>query len=103
MKLIEITNLHNINTFGDKGFILNINDKKELSKRNILVEGIPRKNMKVIVTNLVYKKYKRKGIESCFSILRNFYFERLTFRSIFGVISNINQRILSYNLIDKVI
>ncbi|MFN8672127.1 MAG: hypothetical protein U0457_08635 [Candidatus Sericytochromatia bacterium] len=43
MKLVEITNLRNINIFGDKGFILNINDKKELSKRNILVEAIPRK------------------------------------------------------------
>lgn len=103
MKLVEITNLRNINIFGDKGFILNINDKKELSKRNILVEAIPRKNMKVIVENLGYKKYKRKGIESCFSILRDFDIERLTFRSIFGLISNINQRILAYNLRDKVI
>ena len=103
MKLVEITNLRNINIFGDKGFILNINDKKELLKRNILVEAIPRKNMKVIVENLGYKKYKRKGIESCFSILRDFDIERLTFRSIFGLISNINQRILAYNLRDKVI
>lgn len=38
-----------------------------------------------------------------FSILRDFDIERLTFRSIFGLISNINQRILAYNLRDKVI
>lgn len=103
MKLVEKANLHDINMFGDKGFILNINDKNDLSKKNIKVEAIPRKNMKVIIEKLGYKKYKRKGIESCFSVLRDFDIERLTFRSVFGLISNINQRILAYNLRDKVV
>lgn len=59
--------------------------------------------MKVIIEKLGYKKYKRKGIESCFSVLRDFDIESLTFRSVFGLISNINQRILAYNLRDKVV
>ena len=98
MELVRRNNLTNLKMFGDKGFILNLNDKQELSKSNIIVEAIPRKNMKVIIDNLGFKKCKRKQIESCFSVLKSFNIEHLTFRSIFGIIASINQRILAYNL-----
>lgn len=54
--------------------------------------------MKVIIEKLNYKKYVRKKIESCFSVLKNFDIENLTFRSIIGFVTSINQRILAYNL-----
>ena len=98
MELIRRNNLLSINIFGDKGFLLNIKDKIELSKLNIVVEAIPRKNMKLIIENISFKKYKRKQIESCFSVLKSFDIEHLTFRSIWGIIASINQRVLAYNL-----
>lgn len=103
MELVKRNNLINLRIFGDKGFIMNIDDKKELYDHNIIVESIPRKNMKVIIEDLNFKKYQRKQIESCFSILKNFDIENITFRSIFGIITAINQRILAYNLKNKIL
>ena len=102
MELFRRHNLCNINIFGDKGFILNQDDKKELMLKNVIVEAIPRKNMKVIIDKLSYKKYRRKNIESCFSILKEFDIENITFRSIFGISCSINNRVLAYNLKSKI-
>lgn len=102
MELVKRNNLCNLKMFGDKGFLMNINDKNELLKSNIIVEAIPRKNMKIIIENLGLKKYKRKGIETCFSILKDtFDIEHLVFRSIMGITTSIIQRILAYNLRHK--
>ena len=55
--------------------------------------------MKIIVENLKLKKYKRKGIESCFSVLKDdFDIDNIKVRSIWGFASTINQRVLAYNL-----
>jgi hypothetical protein len=102
MELVRRNNLCNLKMFGDKGFIMNLEDKKELLKHNIIVEAIPRKNMKVIIENLGLKKYKRKGIETCFSILKDsFDIEHIAFRSVWGITTSIVQRILAYNLKHK--
>lgn len=99
MELVKRNNLKNLNIFGDKGFILKIEDKNILSESNIIVEAIPRKNMKLIVPELSFKKYKRKGVETCFSILKDdFDIENIKLTSILGFVYAINQRILSYNL-----
>ncbi|MFN8577140.1 MAG: hypothetical protein U0354_09815 [Candidatus Sericytochromatia bacterium] len=98
MELVKRNNLRNIKIFGDKGFILNIQDKTELYKLNIIVEAIPRKNMEIIIDNLGYKKYKRKAIESCFSLLKDFYIENITLKSIMGFTTSLNIRILAYNI-----
>lgn len=71
MELVKRNNLRNINIFGDKGFILKMEDRNTLIKSNVLVEAIPRKNMKLIIPELSFKKYKRKSIETCFSILKD--------------------------------
>lgn len=98
MELVKRNNLMNLKMFGDKGFIMKLEDKEELSKHNIIVEAIPRKNMKLIVENLGFKKYKRKGIETCFSVLKEFDIENIPLRSIWGFSAAINQRVLAYNL-----
>ena len=70
-----------------------------LKKKNITIEAIPRKNMKILIEKLSFKKYIRKRIETCFSILKViFYLENIVFCSVFGFICDINQRILAYNI-----
>lgn len=99
MELIKRNNLMNIKIFGDKGFIMKLEDKQKILKQNIIIEAIPRKNMRIIIENLSFKKYIRKKIETCFSVLKeSFDLENIVFRSIFGVVCAINQRILAYNL-----
>ena len=98
MELVKRNNLRNIKMFGDKGFILKAEDKEILSQSNIIVEAIPRKNMKVVVDHLSFKKYKRKGIETCFSLLKDFNIENINLKSVLGFVYAINQRILAYNL-----
>lgn len=98
MELIKRNNLINLKIFGDKGFILNSNDKQKLSELNITVEAIPRKNMKIIIKDLALKKYKRKGIETCFSVLKDFNIENITLRSLIGFTIAVNTRILAYNI-----
>lgn len=102
MELIKRNNLKDIKIFGDKGFIMKIEDKNELLKSNIIVEAIPRKNMKLIVKDLSFKKYKRKGIETCFSTLKDsFSIEHIVLRSVWGFTCSINTMILAYNLRSK--
>lgn len=104
MELVKRNNLKDMKIFGDKGFIMKLEDKNELSKSNIIVEAIPRKNMKLIVKDLSFKKYKRKGIETCFSILKNsFSIENIVFRSIVGFTCSVNTMILAYNLKSKLV
>jgi hypothetical protein len=99
MILVRTNNLRNMKIFGDKGFILNVTDKTELAKYNIIVEAIPRKNMKVIIENIGFKKYKRKGIETCFSVLKlSFFIENIAVRSIIGFTTSITRKVLAYNL-----
>lgn len=98
MELVKRNNLMNVKIFGDKGFILKSEDKVDLSKLNIIVEAIPRKNMKIIVQNLGLKKYRRKAIESCFSVLKSFDVENITLKSLLGFTVSINIRVLAYNL-----
>lgn len=99
MILVRVNNLRNIKIFGYKCFILNVSDKTELAKYNIIVEAVPRKNMKVIIDNLGFKKYKRKGIETCFSVLKlSFFIENIAVRCIVGFTASIARKVLAYNL-----
>ncbi|MBC7474765.1 MAG: hypothetical protein H7263_10780 [Candidatus Sericytochromatia bacterium] len=53
----------------------------------------------LIVPELSLKKYKRKGVETCVSILKDdFDIENIKLTSILGLVYAINQRILAYNL-----
>ena len=78
---------------------MKLEDKQKISNKNINIEAIPRKSMKILIEKLSFKKYIRKRIETCFSILKVILdLENIAFRSVFGFICDINQRILAYNL-----
>ena len=67
MELVKRKDIRNIKIFGDKGFILKTEDKDILFNSNIILEAIPRKNMKVVIDKLSFKKYKRKIKKFLFS------------------------------------
>ena len=60
---------------------------------------IPRKNMKLLIEKLSFKKYIRKRIKTSFSVLKVILdLENIVLRSFLGLICDINQRILAYKL-----
>lgn len=99
MALVSRCDLKNLKVFGDKGFHMNAKDKGILSSRNILLEAIPRANMKkVIIPDLKEKKRLRKSIETSFSqLVTLFDLTHFVLRSIAGFASGLIRKVLAYN------
>lgn len=99
MTLVSRENLTQLHLFGDKGFLMNAQDRLLLQQRDIRLEAIPRKNMKnVVVEDLELKKRARKRIETSFSQLVSLFdLTKFILRTIFGFASSIIQKVLAYN------
>ena len=100
MTLISRENLQNISVFGDKGFLMNSDDKKILAERQINLEAIPKKNMNQnLIENLKAKKKWRKMVETNFSQLSVLFdLTHFILRSITGFAVTIIRKVLAYNI-----
>ena len=98
--LVSRKDLRGFSVFGDKGFLMNPEDKKMLTERQINLEAIPRKNMKQnLIENLKQKKKLRKAVETSFSQLSSLFdLTHFILRSITGFAVTIIRKVLAYNI-----
>jgi len=85
--------------FGGKGFQMNAKDKSLLEQRKILLEAIPRNNMKnLVIKDLNLKKRLRKRVKTNFGQLVSLFVTWFILRTIFGFASSIVRKVLAYNV-----